>query len=172
MVFFQPEGVDAQAGGRADGATLQAALAAAVVAVPGLAGAGNLPFDQLVERVVGEGGRLAVVRAAREVAPGVVPGTVGRGAGVGAERTRRISWRACDAAEPAGFLDNLYLLPGLPKYLWTLYFRAKATRPGHRRTNQRTLGKLAPLLVSEQIRMSRPASKLLLFVTYTISLNM
>ncbi len=82
MVFFQPEGVDAQAGGRADDAALQAALAAAVVAVPGLAGAGNLPFDQLVERVVGEGGRLVVVCAAREVAPGVVPGAVGRGAGV------------------------------------------------------------------------------------------
>jgi len=68
VVFFQPEGVDAQAGGRADDAALQAALTATVVAVPGLAGAGNLPFDQLVERIGGEGSRLVVVRVAREVA--------------------------------------------------------------------------------------------------------
>jgi len=83
VVFFQPEGVDGQAGGRADDAALQAALAAAVVAVPGLVGGGNLPFDQLVERVGGEGGRLVVGRAAGEVAPGVVLGAVGRCAGVG-----------------------------------------------------------------------------------------
>jgi hypothetical protein len=82
MIFFQPEGVDGQAGGRADDAALQAALSAAVVAVPGLAGAGNLPFDQLVEGIVGKGGRLVVVAAAADVAPGVVLYAVAGRAGV------------------------------------------------------------------------------------------
>ncbi len=50
VVFFQPEGVDAQAGGRADGAALQAALAATVIARPGGIGAGDLPFGQVTKR--------------------------------------------------------------------------------------------------------------------------
>ncbi len=84
MVFFQAEGIDGDAGGRADGAALESALPAAVVAVPGLIGVGNLPFDQLVEGIIGEGGRLTVVTATGEIAPGVVLGAVGRRAGVGA----------------------------------------------------------------------------------------
>ena len=117
VVFFQPEGIDGQAGGRADDAALEAALAAAVVAVPGLIGIGNLLFDQLVERVGGEGGRLVVVTAAAEVAPGVVLGAVGRRAGVGggSREYPLILWRAYYTTEPASLLDNLRHLLGLPE---------------------------------------------------------
>ncbi len=70
---------------------MDAALSAAVVAVPGLIGGGYLPFDELVERVIGERSGLAVVTATGEIAPGVVLGAGGRRAGVGAGGSGRVN---------------------------------------------------------------------------------
>ncbi len=71
-VLLQPEGVDRQARPTAGGAALEDTLTPEVVGVPLLAAAARVPLHQVVEHVVGERRRLAVVRSGGDVAPGVV----------------------------------------------------------------------------------------------------
>ena len=78
--LLQAKGVGGQRRCAAAGGALEHAVARRVVDVELLITTADAVLDHVVERVVGEGGRGTVVGAAGRVPPGVVSGTVERGA--------------------------------------------------------------------------------------------
>ena len=72
VVFLQSEGVDRHGGATPIGGAAQDAGARGVVDVELCVGGACVPTDEVVEQVVGEGGRGAAVGAAGDVAIAVV----------------------------------------------------------------------------------------------------